>query len=93
MAAESDRMTPGRPAPAEDDPAARSDPRLADAPGVATACEGVVLLDGPDSLAATMTAEAAQTTAERLSRAAREAVAQMNSARAAKDRDEGETAQ
>lgn len=42
-------------------------------PGKATAVAGVVVLDGPDGVAVTMTADAADLTAESLQRAAREA--------------------
>jgi hypothetical protein len=42
-------------------------------PGVASAEQGQVILDGPDGVAVTMTAEAAKDTAESLLRAAEEA--------------------
>jgi hypothetical protein len=42
-------------------------------PGVATAVDGLVVLDGPDGVAVTMTAEAAALTADSLKAAAEEA--------------------
>lgn len=47
-------------------------------PGVATAEQGVVLLDGPDGVAIAMTPYAAEETGRRLLEAAREAVSQGN---------------
>ena len=44
--------------------------------GVATAEQGIVLLDGPDGVAVTMTPEAAESTARSLLAAAEEAVEQ-----------------
>ena len=48
--------------------------------GVATAEEGVVLLDGPDGVAVAMTPEAAQSTARSLIAAADQALAQRRPA-------------
>lgn len=45
-------------------------PRPETEPGVATAEDGVVMLDGPDGIAATMTAAAARGTGESLIEAA-----------------------
>ena len=45
--------------------------------GVATAEDGVVLLDGPDGVAVTMTPAAARSTGESLIEAARRAEAQL----------------
>lgn len=45
--------------------------------GIATAEDGVVLLDGPDGVALTMTAAAARSTGESLIEAARRAEAQL----------------
>lgn len=45
--------------------------------GVATAEDGVVLLDGPDGVAVTMTAAAARSTGESLVEAARRAEEQL----------------
>ena len=49
-------------------------------PGVASAEEGHVFLDGPDSVAITMTAEAAITTGQRLVEAGEEALRQQREA-------------
>ena len=49
-------------------------------PGVATAEQGVVLLDGPDGVAIAMTAEAADATGRSLIAAAEEAVGQRGEA-------------
>jgi len=46
-------------------------------PGIATAEDGVVLLDGPDGVALTMTAAAARSTGESLIEAARRAEEQL----------------
>ena len=48
--------------------------------GKASAEDGVVILDGPDGVAVTMTAEAAAPTADSLYDAARQALAQRNKA-------------
>ena len=48
-------------------------PRPATSPGVASAEAGLVVLDGPDGLAITMTADAAMQTGESLIAAARQA--------------------
>ena len=48
-------------------------------PGVATAEEGQVMLDGPDGVAVTMTPEAAKETAASLIAAAERASGQQNS--------------
>jgi hypothetical protein len=48
-------------------------------PGVATAEQGVVLLDGPDGVAIAMTPEAAEETGRRLVAAAQEAASQTSS--------------
>lgn len=45
-------------------------------PGVATAEQGVVLLDGPDGVAIAMTPQAAEETGRRLMAAAQEAASQ-----------------
>ena len=47
-------------------------------PGVATAEQGIVLLDGPDGVAITMTPEAAEITGRRLIAAAEEAANQAS---------------
>lgn len=47
-----------------------------DVAGVATAEQGVVLLDGPDGVAIAMTPQAAEETGRRLVAAAQEAVSQ-----------------
>ncbi|MEP9360550.1 hypothetical protein [Sphingomonas sp. KR3-1] len=47
-------------------------------PGVATAEQGVVLLDGPDGVAIAMTPEAAEETGRRLVAAAQEAASQTS---------------
>jgi hypothetical protein len=47
-------------------------------PGVATAEQGVVLLDGPDGVAIAMTPAAAEETGRRLVAAAQEAASQRN---------------
>lgn len=47
-------------------------------PGVATAEQGVVLLDGPDGVAIAMTPAAAEETGHRLVAAAREAASQSS---------------
>ncbi|NYT40072.1 hypothetical protein HZY97_04845 [Sphingomonas sp. R-74633] len=47
-------------------------------PGVATAEQGVVLLDGPDGVAIAMTPEAAEETGRRLMAAAQEAASQTS---------------
>ena len=47
-------------------------------PGVATAEQGVVLLDGPDGVAIAMTPEAAEETGRRLLAAAAEAASQTS---------------
>lgn len=59
--------------------------------GHATAEKGVVILDGPDGVAVTMTADAAERTAKSLQQAAREARedASESGRSAAKDGDEG----
>ncbi len=54
-----------------DDRRKRPEPR--EDAGVATAEDGVVILDGPDGVAVTMTPEAAVQTAESLQAAARQA--------------------
>lgn len=46
-------------------------------PGIASAEEGVVILDGPDGVAVTMTADAAQKTGSSLISAAELAIRQM----------------
>jgi len=51
-----------------------------DRPVVATAENGVVLLDGPHGAVATLTAEAAEKTSDNLRRAASQAVQQRRSA-------------
>lgn len=48
-------------------------------PGAATAESGIVLLDGPDGVAVSMTAEAARLTADSLKQAAAEAERQGES--------------
>jgi len=48
-------------------------------PGVASAEQGVVLLDGPDGVAIAMTPEAAEATGRSLIAAAEEALAQRGS--------------
>lgn len=48
-----------------------------EAPGQASADSGVVILDGPDGVAITMTAEAAEQTADSLWAAARQARADV----------------
>lgn len=48
-------------------------PRPETEPGVATATQGLVILDGPDGVAVTMTPEAARRTGEALIEAARTA--------------------
>ena len=50
------------------------------APGVATAEQGVVLLDGPDGVAIAMTPEAAEATGRSLIAAAEEAAGQRGEA-------------
>ncbi len=55
----------------------RTMPRLSEDAGHATAEDGVVILDGPDGVAVTMTADAAALTAERLHAAALLARRQM----------------
>lgn len=47
-------------------------------PGIASAEDGVVILDGPDGVAVTMTADAAQKTGTSLIAAAEVAVRQMS---------------
>lgn len=54
-----------------------SPPRPETEPGVATAEDGVVMLDGPDGIAATMTAAAARGTGESLIEAAARAEEQL----------------
>jgi hypothetical protein len=49
-----------------------------ESPGVASAEQGVVLLDGPNGVAISMTPEAAEATARSLLAAAQEAVGQRN---------------
>jgi len=49
-------------------------------PGVATAEQGIVLLDGPDGVAITMTPEAADATGRSLIAAAEEATGQRGEA-------------
>jgi hypothetical protein len=49
-----------------------------DDPGVASAEKGEVLLDGPDGIAISMTADAAETTARGLHEAAQEARRQLD---------------
>lgn len=51
-----------------------------DRPVIATAENGVVLLDGPQGAVATLTAEAAEKTSENLRKAASQAVRQRRSA-------------
>lgn len=51
-----------------------------DQPGVATAEQGLVLLDGPDGVAVAMTPEAAEVTGQRLIAAAAEAIGQRTEA-------------
>lgn len=46
--------------------------------GIASAEEGVVILDGPDGVAVTFTAEAATETADSLRTAAEQALSQRN---------------
>lgn len=53
-------------------------PQPRDDPGVASAENGVVILDGPNGLAVTMTADAAEKTGESLIAAARLAQAQAS---------------
>jgi len=53
-------------------------PAIQDVAGKASAEEGVVLLDGPDGVAVTMTADAAEGTGQALIRAARQAREQMS---------------
>lgn len=50
------------------------------APGIATAEQGVVLLDGPDGVAIAMTPEAAEATGRSLIAAAEEAAGQRGEA-------------
>lgn len=47
-----------------------------DEPGIATAEGGLVLLDGPDGIAVTLTPQAAESTAQNLLAAARDALKQ-----------------
>lgn len=60
----SEEPNKARPSPAE---------QIQSVGGVATAAEGNVILDGPDGVAVTMTADAATETGEQLLRAAEEA--------------------
>jgi hypothetical protein len=54
--------------------------RPCEAPGIASVEDGVVLLDGPDGIAVSMTPEAARATAESLRKAAELALGKSSSA-------------